>query len=115
MLGFVLVYRFTGYLMLGPAPVVGAGGTQESWMKNMQRALRRHHVARLKAKRRFHWRMDLRHEPRRLGIAIHTPCPCSCWMCGNPRRHLNEPTWQERRFEAHADLTTDLQCRDTAG
>lgn len=23
--------------------------------------------------------------------------PCSCWMCGNPRRHLGEPTRQELR------------------
>lgn len=23
--------------------------------------------------------------------------PCSCWMCGNPRRHLGEVTLQERR------------------
>ena len=22
---------------------------------------------------------------------------CSCWMCGNPRRHLGEVTLQERR------------------
>lgn len=22
---------------------------------------------------------------------------CSCWMCGNPRRFLGEPTIQERR------------------
>lgn len=23
--------------------------------------------------------------------------PCSCWMCGNPRRHLGERSMQERR------------------
>ncbi len=56
-------------------------------MKNMKRALRRHHVARLKAARRFHWGRDLRHDAESLGKAVATPCPCSCWMCGNPSRH----------------------------
>ncbi|MFX4300202.1 hypothetical protein [Pseudosulfitobacter pseudonitzschiae] len=27
---------------------------------------------------------------------------CSCHACGNPRRHFNEPTMQERRFEVKA-------------
>lgn len=27
---------------------------------------------------------------------------CSCWMCGNPRRHLGEITMQERRAELRA-------------
>ena len=27
-------------------------------------------------------------------------CACSCWMCGNPRRHLKEKTWQELRSDA---------------
>lgn len=69
-------------------------------MKNVKRALRRHHAARLKANRRFHWGMDLRHEPRRLGIALHTPCTCSCWMCGNPRRYWQGDTLQARSFLA---------------
>ena len=25
---------------------------------------------------------------------------CSCWMCGNPRRHMGEKTIQERRHES---------------
>lgn len=25
--------------------------------------------------------------------------PCSCWMCGNPRRYFNEKTMQEKRFD----------------
>jgi len=24
--------------------------------------------------------------------------PCSCWCCGNPRRHFNELTVQERKY-----------------
>ncbi|QTD47189.1 hypothetical protein [Ottowia testudinis] len=64
-------------------------------MKNMQRALRRQHVARLKAARRFHWGHDLRHDAASLGKAVNTPRPCSCWMCGNPRRHFGSRTPQE--------------------
>jgi hypothetical protein len=25
--------------------------------------------------------------------------PCSCAMCGNPRRHFGDPTVQEKRIE----------------
>ena len=31
---------------------------------------------------------------------IHTRVPCSCSMCGNPRRRWNEKTVQERRADA---------------
>lgn len=31
-----------------------------------------------------------------LGRFGRTPKPCSCWMCGNPRRHCGEPTLHER-------------------
>jgi hypothetical protein len=34
---------------------------------------------------------------------IHTRVPCSCYMCGNPRRRHGEKTYQEKK----ADL--DLQ------
>lgn len=64
-------------------------------MKDMKRALRRHHVARLKAARRFHWGRDIRHDAKSLGKAVDTPCLCSCWMCGNPRRHHGEISRQE--------------------
>lgn len=63
----------------------------------MKRALRRHHTARLKRSRRFHWGRDLAHELKSLAKAVNTPCPCSCWMCGNPRRYFGELTRQERR------------------
>lgn len=66
-------------------------------MKDMKRALRRHHAARLKAARRFYWGRDIRHDAKLIGKAIDTPTPCSCWMCGNPRRYGNELTCQERR------------------
>jgi len=63
----------------------------------MKRALRRHHVARFKRSRRFHWGRDLAQEPKLLAKAVDTPCPCSCWMCGNPRRYFGELTRPERR------------------
>jgi hypothetical protein len=47
----------------------------------MLRSERRHHQARIKAKRWFHWGRDLRDDLRALGMAAITPAPCSCWMC----------------------------------
>lgn len=66
-------------------------------MKDMKRALRRHHVASLKHARGHYRGRDIWHEPKLLGKVIDTPTPCSCWMCGNPRRHFQELTRQERR------------------
>ena len=65
-------------------------------MKNMKRALRMHHVARLKKARRYYWGQDIRRDVKALGKVVDTPTPCSCWMCGNPRRTSNEVTLQER-------------------
>lgn len=28
-----------------------------------------------------------------------TKKPCSCYMCGNPRKYLNEKSIQEKRFD----------------
>ena len=48
----------------------------------MSRALRRHHLSRLKNKRRH----DYCFTGVSIGQHIATPARCSCWMCGNPRR-----------------------------
>ena len=57
-----------------------------------KRARRRRDLLRMKAKaRRLHPTMD---QPER--CAEHLAV-CSCWMCGNPRRHLGERSVQERR------------------
>jgi len=56
--------------------------------KDLRRALRRHHVQRLKRARAGYWGRDRTLSPRQLGIAVGTSTPCSCWMCGNPRRFL---------------------------
>jgi hypothetical protein len=39
-----------------------------------------------------------RGDPRHVGKIAHARTPCSCWMCGNPRRHLRERSVQERRL-----------------
>lgn len=76
--------------------------------KSMARALRRHHVARLKRNRRFYHGYDLTENPRYIGQAVHTPANCSCWMCGNPRKFFGEPTMQEKRqYQALADDTCE--------
>ncbi|URF91793.1 hypothetical protein [Escherichia phage EC148] len=54
----------------------------------MDRALRRHHRQRVKNNRKKYWTVFPHEEsPKRLGIIITTPCICSCWMCGNPRKY----------------------------
>ena len=70
-------------------------------MHDPKRALRRHHLARLKKARRSDFFMTFRAESpaldkRCLGIHVRTPAPCSCWMCGNPRRHFGQITHQEK-------------------
>jgi hypothetical protein len=34
---------------------------------------------------------------RMLGVYRKTKVPCSCWMCGNPRRYNHElPRWEQK-------------------
>ena len=61
-------------------------------------ARRRADRARLKKKRVFWWCSKDRKSDTQLGRLIDTPTPCSCWMCGNPRRYFNERTIQEQRW-----------------
>ncbi|MBO9357757.1 hypothetical protein GG851_27525 [Bordetella petrii] len=63
-------------------------------------AQRRAHVRRLKKARRIHWGREL--NAQELGKAVSTPTPCSCWMCGNPRKFLGQQTRQEIRQRAFA-------------
>lgn len=57
-------------------------------MKNISRAIRRHHIARLKQARRFYFGRDNWSDSHALGRLMYTTTPCSCWMCGNPRRYV---------------------------
>lgn len=73
------------------------------------RAHRRHHRERLifkRVKQRPSWFLNLDHhaQPDRFhakqrGRLASTPTPCSCWMCGNPRRHLNQRTLAEHKAD----------------
>ena len=38
---------------------------------------------------------DLPPTPSWIGFHSRTSTPCSCWMCGNPRKYLGERTRQE--------------------
>ena len=64
-----------------------------------KRAIRRHHQWRLVAKRKkVIWWADHAHS----GTLANTPRRCSCWMCGNPRKHYKmtgdyKRTIQERK------------------
>jgi hypothetical protein len=60
-----------------------------------KRAIRRAHAERIKCARRKWWGHDLSRVEQ--GMVVDTPTPCSCWMCGNPRKYLGERTVQERR------------------
>lgn len=60
------------------------------------RANRRHHEERMKAKARRLYPG----KPNAITYANHLAV-CSCWMCGNPRRHIKGAerlTLQERRL-----------------
>jgi hypothetical protein len=67
------------------------------------RAFRRHQAARRKrwVRRTLtrYFSTERSVESRRVGLYADTPKPCSCWMCGNPRRCFNEPPVQERRAQ----------------
>jgi hypothetical protein len=85
-------------------------------MRTTNRAIRRHHVQRLKHKRKSYWGYprytrsvldfppvpDEQMPPRVLGQVVHTAQCCSCSGCGNPRRHswfkAEMRTVQERRW-----------------
>ncbi len=68
----------------------------------MSRAIRRHHVARLKKARKQYWGYNHRHAngrcedmpAKQLGMVVSTPAVCSCWMCGNGRK-IHGPNFQE--------------------
>jgi len=70
------------------------------------RAIRRHHEQRVKRRVSGYYNGYARGNPQQLGKIAHARQLCSCWMCGNPRRYLDERTLQERRaVTAVADLS----------
>lgn len=69
--------------------------------KDTKRALRRHHMARIKRARSHYngirnWDGITDHQfSHAVGRLAHTATLCSCFGCGNPRRHGNQQTQQE--------------------
>jgi hypothetical protein len=64
-----------------------------------KRDIRIHHRMRLQSKRsKYHWGMRLTTAEQK-GKVVNTPTPCSCAMCGNPRKWFRQKTIQERKFE----------------
>jgi hypothetical protein len=97
-------------------------------MEKFNRAVRRHHVARLKHKRQYYWGYGTRGHsgcaldeppgpPERmdekvLGKVVQTPQMCSCLGCGNQRHNTAgwEPTLQERRwFQQYREQVGEAQ------
>lgn len=59
------------------------------------REYRRHQIKRcLKNRKNDFYGSNSRKELKR---HLVTPKSCCCWMCGNPRKYLNEITLQEQR------------------
>jgi hypothetical protein len=61
------------------------------------RAFRRHHEDRIKRRVAQYYGEYAAGNPHAIGRLAHTRAPCSCWMCGNPRRWRRELTFQEIR------------------
>jgi hypothetical protein len=36
-----------------------------------------------------------------IGYLAHSPKCCSCYMCGNPRKHWKDKTMQEKRMDLY--------------
>lgn len=95
-------------------------------MKDMKRAVRRHHVARLKNKRKYYWGYQTktiligRLRPQdwnsseykmpadQLGKVLRTPAICSCPGCANSRKYLGL-TLAEKSF---LELCRSLDSED---
>ncbi len=67
---------------------------------------RRHHRERLQ-KNRAAYGAGAVETRARAGQVVDTPTPCSCWMCGNPRRHLGERSLRERSADEVLRRWTD--------
>lgn len=84
-------------------------------MGNKSRDERRHHHERMLDRvRGFHWlKQEFWHgtESERdlhLRKMAETRHPCSCYACGNPRKHWKDKTMQEKKFDEK--VRTDDEC-----
>jgi hypothetical protein len=77
-------------------------------MGKKSRADRRHHHQRMlnRVKKFFwykNWFSGEEHKEQHQKRMTETRKPCSCHMCGNPRRMFKEKTMQEKRFEQNVE------------
>ncbi len=67
------------------------------------RDVRRHHEMRVKQRVANYYGGVFHGDARRLGKLAQTRTPCSCFMCGNPRKWEKQPTLGERRTFQRTD------------
>lgn len=79
-------------------------------MEKFSRAQRRADNSRLKKNRETR-HPDAFNTPRRRGLLLNTATPCSCFMCGNPRKNFKAQSLKEESF---AELEKSCS-RDLAG
>ncbi|MCK5616713.1 hypothetical protein KAR91_83400 [Candidatus Pacearchaeota archaeon] len=70
----------------------------------MNRALRRHHKQRIKNKVKYYYGGVHINNPKYIGMASVTRHACSRYCCGNPRKHFNEVTRQEKIHDLAFEL-----------
>lgn len=63
-----------------------------------KRALRRHHLKRMKKKAEYISKSVWGLDGNVLNKSYNHLKTCSCLMCGNPRKYFGEKTLQERKF-----------------
>lgn len=70
-------------------------------MIKFNRAIRRHHRNRLRNNRKdYHGGLRNRKNPEMImSFYVNTPTPCSCTMCGNPRKWFKYKTLSEMKCE----------------
>lgn len=70
-------------------------------------SIRRHHYLRRKMFVKKQWKSlgrNIDFDPIIVGKYANTRQPCSCYMCGNPRKYLGEKTIQEKKFDYYFDI-----------
>lgn len=78
-------------------------------MEHFNRGERRLQDQRLKKSRKRYWGLGNDDKPeKKIGILLHTPAVCSCFMCGNPRKHFNKQTIQELRAQQDIDYNVTI-------
>ena len=82
--------------------------------KNRSRAQTRYNLEKKKKKCRNYWwwskdSESAEEQRMKVGKAAQTPKICSCWMCGNPRKHQNLISLKEYEFSSRKDVDLYLK------